>query len=227
MRKKLEIFCQSRAPSSPVLASGSSPAAGDGCECRALPRAARIVRARYRTPHTHSALAAKSSGVAMHTKCKTSEVLNVSNVQRRMERIALTAPTVQLSVKKSAKCVSRLERAMNPHHLSALESRSRAPRPPPGERKRRQSGHPFERALFSRSEPTLSRRECDGSRRLSRALDRSSSPRTSIVCNQNLSYRLRSSPSEDVRLVRHVEVFLARRAITSHRGAPSDVAVRL
>lgn len=130
MRKKLEIFCQSRAPSSPVLASGSSPAAGDGCERRASPRAARFVRARYRTPHTHSALAAKSSGVAMHTKCKTSEVLNVSNVQRRMERIALTAPTVQLSVKKSAKCVSRLERGMHLHCLSALESRSRATRAP-------------------------------------------------------------------------------------------------
>ena len=101
---------------------------GRGCERRASPRAARFVRARYRTPHTHSALAAKSSGVAMHTKCKTSEVLNVSNVQRRMERIALTAPTVQLSVKKSAKCVSRLERGMNLHYLSALESRSRAPR---------------------------------------------------------------------------------------------------
>lgn len=226
MRKKLEIFCQSRAPSSPVLASGSSHAAGDGCERRALPRAARIVRARYRTPHTHSALAAKSSGVAMHTKCKTSEVLNVSNVQRRMERIALTAPTVQLSVKKSAKCVSRLERGMHLHYLSALESRSRATRAP--QRSENDASQVIlSSGRYSRSEPTLSRCECDGSRRLSRALDRSSSPRTSIVCNQNLSYRLRSSPSEDVRLVRHVEVFFARRAITSHRGAPSDVAVRL
>jgi hypothetical protein len=66
----------------------------------------------------------------MHTKCKTSELLNVSNVQRRMERIALTAPTVQLSVKKSAKRVSRLKRGMNSHHLNALESRPRGPREP-------------------------------------------------------------------------------------------------
>jgi hypothetical protein len=162
----------------------------------------------------------------MHTKCKTSELLNVSNVQRRMERIALTAPTVQLSVKKSAKRVSRLKRGMNSHHLNALESRPRGPREPQ-KSESDASQVILSGGRYSRGRNRRSRGASATARARSSSLDRSSSPRTSIVCNQNFSYRLRSSPSEDVRLVRHVEVFLARRAITPHRSASSDVAVRL
>jgi hypothetical protein len=46
--------------------------------------------------HTYSALACKSSCVAMHTKCRTSRDLKVSYAHCRIDRIAFTAPTARV-----------------------------------------------------------------------------------------------------------------------------------